>query len=567
MKLFQCFVFVSLVICVQALKTELCSNNDTRRTATFATAIVTALEKLSTRTPPLIYVYHHYRRSCQQEYIFEKVMEENRDKFLVQAFNYNPLGTDENGAPKQDTQRTLIIADCDSSPYISYMPILFYCPGMTINDLRTKVTEFNHNRNGRGTQYLVEGENSFIDLYSYAHFTANQRNCRGCKLVRTNRFLIEESRWLTNEFGTEQQQNFNGCELVVGVGPDPPYQNYIEHKNGTIKVSGLIVDIMKIAAKTFNFSPYFISKSMKIKRKYSYFHVDSDLHNDQKTFHPTQYLHYVSLVFLVPPDELYSDAEKLFMPLELEVWIATFVTILIALVTIHIINRMSQQVQDFVFGRNVTTPTLNVMAAFVGGAQTTLPGRNFARFLLMLFIFFSLIIRTCHQSKLFAYLQADIIKSEIQSIDELIEQKGLIYVPSGADFQTVQQRFEQVIRYNDKEPQKFIEKTLKPGFKGAILTSLEFLNELESRFKSGKTSLKLLKKSELNWFKYFPHPRHHFLKEQINEVIGRLQNAGLIELWFNKIYKFDNNKQQEESGPKPLAMDHFTAGFTVSLSL
>jgi hypothetical protein len=54
---------------------------------------------------------------------------------------------------------------------------------------------------------------------------------------------------------------------------------------------------------------------------------------------------------------------------------------------------MSMQVQKFVFGRDIQTPTLNVASIFLTGAQFKEPGRNFARFLLMMFILWSLIIR------------------------------------------------------------------------------------------------------------------------------------------------------------------------------
>jgi len=514
MKVFQCFVFVSFVISVvsgQEYKPPPppCHNNDTKRTDAFATAIVTALEKLSTKIPPLINFWFDNRsRSCQQEYIFEKLMEKNSGKFLVQTFNYDPSrkSAEEFTTITKDPQTTLMMMKpCWPDLEISNL-LLFHSPGMTIEELNKlidfKVKYFEY-PTGRNLKFLIESESKFIDLWSIVHFTTDQRSCRKPQLVRSNRFLINESRWLTNEFQTEPQRNFHGCELRVAVSQGPPYYNFMEHVNRTIEANGLYIDIVKAAAKTFNFSIYFVAIGAKNKQKYSSGSSDLGFYKPQYSDPCTQYLFYNNFIFLIPPGELYSDAEKLFMPLKLEVWIATFVTISIALLTIQIINRMSQQVQDFVFGRNVTTPTLNVMAAFVGGAQPTLPGRNFARFLLMLFIFFSLIIRTCHQSKLFTYLQADIIKSEVESIGELIKQNGLIYMPNNTDITATIQRFEKVIRYDENNPQKIIEKTIEPGFKGAVLTNLTFLTEIESRFKSGQTSLKLLKESEYGYFMKF----------------------------------------------------------------
>jgi len=566
MNIFHCFVFVSLVIFVQAdLKTRLCNNNDTIRTDAFAAAIVTALEKLSTRSSPLINIFYNYRvATCQQEFIFEKVMERKQSKFLVQTFNHTPFQISfMNSTLAKDPQTTLAIQYCHPTGGYS-KPLLFYCPDNSIDEIRKIVGQdySNEHPSGRNNKFLVESEKKFIDLWSIVHFTANKSSCRKSQLVRTNRFLINESRWLTNEFLTEPQRNFHGCEFRVTVEHREPYTYYTQRENGTIDAGGIYVEMLKLAASSFNFSLHFIGLGAKKKQKYNNWNNDVRFYNGYSKEHSTQYLIYINYIFLVPPGELYSDAAKLFMPLKFEVWIATVVTISIALLTIQIINRMSQQVQDFVYGRNVMNPTLNIMIAFVGGAQSTLPGRNFARFLLMLFIFFSLIIRTCHQSKLFTYLQADIIKREIQSIDELIEQNGLIYIPDHY-FGTASsfQRFEKIIRYDSKNPKKFFEKTLESGFEGAVMTNLSFLIELESRFKSGKTSLNPLKESEYGYFVYYPHHQDNFLKEQIDEVIRNLHSAGLTDLWYVPKY---GSKPQEESGPTPLMMDHLAAGFVVS---
>jgi hypothetical protein len=49
------------------------------------------------------------------------------------------------------------------------------------------------------------------------------------------------------------------------------------------------------------------------------------------------------------------------------------------------------------------------------------PKGNFARFVLMMFVIWALIIRTCYQSILYENLQRDIRKPRIQTLDELNE--------------------------------------------------------------------------------------------------------------------------------------------------
>jgi len=563
MKIFQCFVFVSLWIFVQAFTNQKCFNNDTSRTDAFATALFTSLEKLSPRSPPLINIFYERPRvSCQQEYIFEKAMEKNREKFLVQISKYQ-VGD----LLLYLKETSLFFTACKHLvPTLTPIPILYYCPELTIAQIYKNVEE-ELSRWGElivpNINFLIETDKRFIDLLSMVRFTTNHSDCRKKHLVRTNRFLINESRWLSDEFLTEPQRNFHGCELRVHLSQKTlPFYNYIEHENGTIQSGGLFVDVIKEAARAFNFSLYFNAVGAK-NNKCGDHQCDFNLDNIHDYEQSTKFLFYYEIIFLTSPGELYSDAEKLFMPLKFEVWIATFVTILIALLKVQIINQLSQEVQDFVYGRNVTSPSLSIMVAFVGGAQTTLPRRNFARFLLMLFIFFSLIIRTCYQSKLFTYLQADIIKSEITTIDELIEQNDVIYAPHywRSEDKTALARFGKVAKYDLEEHRKIFEKTFDPKFKGAVATDEWFLAKIESRFKFGKTSLKALRGPEIGVFMPFPHRNNSFLKEQFNDLIGRLHSAGLIDYWLVRF----KNKPKEESMPIPLTLDHLQAGFVVSL--
>jgi len=103
-------------------------------------------------------------------------------------------------------------------------------------------------------------------------------------------------------------------------------------------------------------------------------------------------------------------------------WILIVVTFAAAFVAIFFISNFTKRfVHHFVFGRRVTTPSLNVVSIFFGIGQVTLPGRNFARFLWALFTIWCLIFRTCYSGLLFEYLIGDGRKPEIKSIDELLE--------------------------------------------------------------------------------------------------------------------------------------------------
>lgn len=56
-----------------------------------------------------------------------------------------------------------------------------------------------------------------------------------------------------------------------------------------------------------------------------------------------------------------------------------------------------------------------------------LPGRNFARYLLMCFMLFCLVVRTAYQGKQYEFMQKIMWKPDIQTIDEMVEQNFKLF--------------------------------------------------------------------------------------------------------------------------------------------
>jgi hypothetical protein len=99
--------------------------------------------------------------------------------------------------------------------------------------------------------------------------------------------------------------------------------------------------------------------------------------------------------------------EKLYLPFDPQTWIWTLIVFFIAFLTIFIVYCMKAEAHNLVFGENVTTPSLNVLAAFFGISQVVMPRKVFARFLVMSFILYSFMIRNLYQAGMCDYLQSD----------------------------------------------------------------------------------------------------------------------------------------------------------------
>jgi hypothetical protein len=141
------------------------------------------------------------------------------------------------------------------------------------------------------------------------------------------------------------------------------------------------------------------------------------------------------LVFLIPPGKPYTQFEKMFMMFQAEVWLAIGVTFAMILTLIQVINLMSTRIRNIFNGNDIRSPALNFISVFFFGAQHRVPRNDFARCILILFIVWTLIIRTCYQSTLYKLLQLDLRRPRFESIDQLVENNFTLYsVPFDKDF-------------------------------------------------------------------------------------------------------------------------------------
>lgn len=119
----------------------------------------------------------------------------------------------------------------------------------------------------------------------------------------------------------------------------------------------------------------------------------------------TQPIYFFDDVIAVPPAEKLNAYEKLISPFDFHTWLLIILTFIAAFFTIFVVSFTRSQVRKLVFGSNVTSPCLNLVMLFFGMSQVMLPRRNFARCLVMVFVMYSMVIRTCWQSVMFQHMQ------------------------------------------------------------------------------------------------------------------------------------------------------------------
>lgn len=283
---------------------------------------------------------------------------------------------------------------------------LVYAPGLTSQGV---LQDHNTSISMSEVNFLTNFDGSSIKLTTAFMYTKDL--CAENQMRTINRFSVRKQRWEDTEFYPDKYRNFHGCVLEV-------YVNFLLNLLGE--------KIFENLATQFNFTVDAVIATEDYDEKK--FNQLSDniwfrdaMSGDTTQFHVSNTLYMDELTIMVPAGLPLTDLEKMFVMFDSETWIAIGFTFTVAFLTIQVLNWMSRKIQNFVFGRNIRTPTLNLLSTFLNGGQITLPGRNFARFLLMMFMIWSLIIRTCYQSKMFENLQSDMRHPRVKTFADFNE--------------------------------------------------------------------------------------------------------------------------------------------------
>lgn len=287
---------------------------------------------------------------------------------------------------------------------------------------------------------IFEDENGKIHIKTFIPF--NDRNCNDTTSVSINELKIS-----TSNFFPHKIKNLRKCSIRAGVTQNKPY--IFKESKGKIVLYGRDIDLVNGLADALNFRVEFVyvndsgalhangsssgTFKMLLENKVDLIVGNNNLKPNRLKFitNTTPYIA-SQITFLVPPGSQLTSFETLFRPLRFKVWLCLAAYFAFGLVVIFIINRQSESVRSFVYGRNVRNPYINMLNAIFGGAQKVEPRENFSRFLLMMFLIFCLVIRNLYTGSLYRFLQTDIHHSEVESIDEMMDEGFKFYVSTSS---------------------------------------------------------------------------------------------------------------------------------------
>lgn len=307
----------------------------------------------------------------------------------------------------------------------SYKDSIFmnYAYELDSNQMKKKIDTHNSHQNFQ----LVHLSNCDASLQLFNFLMFLNANCeKGWKSV--NVFDAVRHRWKVKSKFIQKFRNFNKCKIVfiaqqtLNKDFDKIFSIKIIKGSG-YELSGMVGETLEELARYYNFSALPIQLDDNSSPLEFFFFLLQQL-SDNDPFmaklHLTPPLFFVPHTFVVTRGLAFTPMEKMVLPFDYVTWLLVLSSIAIGYVVIFTMTQSSREAQNFVFGRDIRYPYFNILQIFFGIGLIRVPGRNFARFFMVLFTLYCLVIRTAYQSKMFEQITGNVRRPTPESVAELL---------------------------------------------------------------------------------------------------------------------------------------------------
>lgn len=310
--------------------------------------------------------------------------------------------------------------------------------------------------------FLMNETAESIELVSSFMFTAEK--CRHNQLKTINRYNARASAWEKRDFYPPKYRNFFNCTLTF------------LYKSGDFEsqvpiciIANIPTPNCKASGRQLRYEKHNAS-TIDLINDYTFIGIIDD--TSPKMIYPFITV-FVNLICILPDGEPFTLLEKMFMMFDIHTWIAIGCTLLFWFCSAQVISLMPHKLRDQVYGKNVKTPAVNLLNIFLSGGQHKVPSNKLAKYLLMLFVVWSLIIRTCYQSKLFEHLQSDLRRPYDYNLIAILHNETPFSTIPGLRDDKIIEKLDIVAEYANLKYAKVID---------------AFISLVNRRFRSGKGS-------------------------------------------------------------------------------
>lgn len=262
------------------------------------------------------------------------------------------------------------------------------------------------------------------------------------------------------------------------------------------------------------------------------------MYNKERAMYMLPSISYTSfpIVLCVPGGRSLTPLERLTKPLGYITWLCLLTCILFGLTLITVLQLLSvPRLSRFVLGENNRLPGTELWSTLLGGLHMHPPRRNFARFLLALWLLETLVLRAAYTGELYILLQDGRVRTPLRTLTEVLDKKYEFHMLPALQpvFRKLVSRQRVVVisrleasltQLRDDTEAQFVVPLLRP-------TASRF--DMDSGPK--KPRLAMLRYPLLTAPMTLYMRPHSYLKQRINTLLINMMSSGLVDR-FRRMY-------------------------------
>ncbi|XP_030379258.1 uncharacterized protein LOC115627657 [Scaptodrosophila lebanonensis] len=262
-------------------------------------------------------------------------------------------------------------------------------------------------------------------------------------------------------------------------------------------------------------------------------------------------LSYISfpIVLCIPGARPLTPFERLAKPFCFIIWSCLFTSVALGFLLIgalHLCTR--RRLRRFVFGNRNRTPCYNLWTSLSAGVIIHLPLRNFARYILLLWLLYTFVLRTAFSGELYILLQDERMRAPLDSLSEVIKQSYTFHMlPTLVPiFRAMVPNIRIAIVRNGEHGMIQAQQRLRDDPNADIAMPMLQPTVMEYNHDAGATGRRLavLQEPVLTAPLTLYMRPHSYLKTRIDDLLMAMMSAGIVR-HFRDTYL----KQVEQSGP------------------
>ncbi|KAM7349336.1 uncharacterized protein ACRADG_008333 [Cochliomyia hominivorax] len=243
--------------------------------------------------------------------------------------------------------------------------------------------------------------------------------------------------------------NMHGCELAVATWSYPPYV-YVEtdpESGNLTRLHGIEGSLLTLLSQLMNFKirlkvPKPLDRgdvypngtstgaTRMIINAEANITIISMMYNKirSEVMQPSYGYLYIPYVLAIPQGKKMTSLQRLIKPFRYIIWSCLTSSVMFGILFIYFLRFLGKsKLMDFVYGQGNRTPFTNLLSALFGVSVFNLPQKNFARYLLVVFLWYTNILRSAYSGALYNLLQDGRQRNSYRSINELVDNNFTFY--------------------------------------------------------------------------------------------------------------------------------------------